>query len=65
MLEELVLVIWVGEFITWWQPDVDVKSTNYRPWKWVVSWDHLFLDLALKSPVMIEANSFSSLISFS
>ena len=27
-----------------------------------MSWDHLFLDLALKSPVMIEANIFSSLI---
>ena len=60
--EELLLLIWVGKFFNWWLPEVDVRVSIIDPWLLVMPWDHQFLDLALKCPVMTEANGFSSLI---
>ena len=66
--EELFFCIWVGSFISCWNPSEEVYANNLVPPVVLVSLDHQEDDLALISPVITDKYSlrfFISIISFS
>ena len=56
------LVICVGGVISWLNPAARVMKFISRPSKFSLSNFHHFVDLALKSPVIIEQSGLRSLI---
>ena len=51
MQEELWIFIWVGLFLTCWNPLKDVNKNNFVPYEVLMPSDHSEEDLALQSPV--------------
>ena len=49
--EELLVCEYVGSFINWETSFLDVNESNFYPSEILMSSDHQYGDLALKSPV--------------
>ena len=62
MQEDELFKTWVGLFMIWWKPKLDVKKSLFEPLKLVLSLVYQDLDLALKSPrTTIMKGFFSSM----
>ena len=56
--EEELCKICVGSFMTWCNPNCDVKLSNAFPWEVVLSLQHQNFDFALKSPIATKRKGF-------
>ena len=56
--DELLSKIWVEPLITCLDPHWKVKDSIFSPWQIVLSLEHQFFDLALKSPIISFTNWF-------
>ena len=54
--EELLACKCVGSFINWETPFVDVNESDFSPSEVLMSSDHQYDNLALKSPVITDIN---------
>ena len=50
MQEDELFKMWVGLFMIWWKPKLEVKKSILEPLKLVLSFVYQDLDFALKSP---------------
>ncbi len=51
---------WVGSGIIWWRPMWEVSGSNIFPWLFWKPFSHQFVDLQLKSPVIVTQKGFSA-----
>ena len=60
MQEELLVCKCVGSFINWETPFADVNESNFSPSEVLMSSDHQYDDLVVKSTVITNKNGLDS-----